>query len=115
MPQSFTVTMTRHKVFGLLATLSVSGQPARRFTKEEALIVSRALEAVARGASSERLIYMSPIASDCDLDARVGEGGVIIASDGCRNAALDWSETRALAQELARFGSASPQEVGVLG
>lgn len=103
MSHSFTLTTAKHEAFGLLATLTIRGQPARRFTCQEALIVSRALAAVADDASAERQIYMSPIASDHDFDAQVGENGITLIADGCPEAKLDWSEARALSRRLASF------------
>lgn len=105
MSQSFTITATRHEAFGNLVTLAIPGQPGRRFTPREALFVSRALIGVAQGASLERQIYMSPIASDHEFDAQVGPDGIALASDGYGVAMLDWDETRKLAQALERFGS----------
>lgn len=104
MSQSFTLAETAHGAFGGLATLRIAGQPARRFTRQEAAIVARALYAVARGTSSERQVYMSPIASDQDFEAQVGAHGVLVAYEDC-GAALDWAETRALAGALEAFGA----------
>jgi hypothetical protein len=106
MSQSFTVAVIEHKAFGFLITLMLPGEPARRFTREEALIVSRALGALACGASAEREIYMSPIASDYDFDVRVGADGVVVTIEG-GGAALNWDEARALARELELFGGAA--------
>ena len=106
MAQNFALTATQHQAFGRLLTLSVAGQPPRRFTAEEATIVARALAAVAAALSAERQIYMSPIASDREFSANVETGGVVITLDGCADVALDWSETAELARELAAFGMA---------
>ncbi|MGE5389282.1 MAG: hypothetical protein ACM3NE_10380 [Hyphomicrobiales bacterium] len=89
-----------------MLTLSVAGQPPRRFTAQEAAIVACALAAVAAARSAERQIYMSPIASDREFSANVETGGVVITLDGCADVALDWSETAELARELAAFGMA---------
>ena len=107
MSQSFTLAETPHLVFGALATLAFPGQPVRRFTREEAAIVARALEALAQKRSLEQQIYMTPIASDHDFEALVGAAGIIVASAGCAEVALDCDETRALAKALASFGAAS--------
>ena len=104
MSQSFSATTRQHGAFGLLLALAIPGQPGRRFTQQEAAIVSRALEAVTGGASSERQIYMSPIASDQDFDARVGAEGIVLTAEGFDGATLNWDQTRALKQELERFG-----------
>lgn len=106
MSNGFTITINRHDAFGLLATLAIFGQPARRFTCQEALIVSRALAAVAVGASAERQIYMSPIASDHDFEAQVREDGIALVAAGYPEAKLEWGEARRLSRELASFGRA---------
>jgi hypothetical protein len=100
MYENFSLAVDRHSAFGALATLRVAAQPARRFTLQEAAIVARALEAVARGVSEERQIYMSPIASDYDFEAQVEEEGVVLRSDGCEDVRLGWLETLALAKWL---------------
>jgi hypothetical protein len=107
MSHNFALAATQHQAFGRLLTLSVSGQPPRRFTAQEAAIVADALAAVAAARSTERQIYMSPIASDQEFLANVEMGGVVITLDGCVDVALDWSETIELARELATFGAAS--------
>lgn len=104
MSQSFTITATRHGAFGNLVTLTIPGQPGRRFTPKEAMFVSRALIGAARGTSRERQIYMSPIASDHEFDAQVGPDGIVLASNGYGAAMFDWDETQKPAQELERFG-----------
>ena len=105
MLESFSLVLTAHAAFGTLAALILPAQPVRRFTREEAAIVARALLAVATGASSERQIYMSPIASDHDFEARVGEDGIFIADGNGGETPLDWAQTRMLAGVLARFGA----------
>lgn len=105
MSQCFTLVAARHKAFGVLATLVVPGHPERRFTQEEGAIVSRALNAVAEGTSSEKQIYMSSIASDHDFDARVGVDGVVLVLEGRPDVAFGWEETRRLAQGLAAFSA----------
>ncbi len=106
MSHNFALATTQHQAFGRLLTLSVAGQPPRRFTAQEAAIVACALAAVAAARSAERQIYMSPIASDREFSANVETGGVVIKLDGCADVALDWSETAELARELAAFGMA---------
>ena len=108
MSHIFVLAPTRHQAFGRLVTLSVAGQPPRRFTAQEASIVARALAAVVTANSAERQIYMSPIASDREFSACVESGGILLKLDGCADVALDWGETVELARELARFGEASP-------
>ncbi len=103
MSEKFTLVIAPHKAFGALGTLTVTGQPPRRFTQQEALIVSRALDAVATGASLEREIFMSPIASDVDFEAAVGAEGIVISAPRRPPAPLDWTQTRALANALRAF------------
>lgn len=103
MSEKFGLTVVRHGAFGALATLRLPGQPDRRFTRQEASILARALAAVAQGESVERTIYMSPIAADHDFEARVAPDGVAIAAAGVGDLRLDWSTTRALAEALASF------------
>jgi hypothetical protein len=106
MSKSVSLVVTRHGAFGVLATLRIAAQPARRFTLREAAIVARALEAVARGASAETQIYMSPIASDQDFDVRVEQDGVVIMAEGGDDARLSWPETLALVDRLKKSGDA---------
>jgi hypothetical protein len=103
MSQMFELLAASHPSFVALATLRLPGHPLRRFTKEEAAILSRALDAVVTGDRREQQIYMSPIASDHDFDARVEQSGVVLSSEGHGDVKLDWSEARALAEELRSF------------
>ncbi len=105
MSQKFSFTETPHGAFGVLATLEFPSQPARAFTRQEAAIVSRALNAVAQGTSAERQVYMSPIASDHDFDARVTATGVVVILDGCVDVQFDWNDVDALSRRFASFGS----------
>lgn len=105
MSHEFSFTETSHGAFGVLAILNFPGQPARAFTRREATIVSRALNAVARGASAERQVYMSPIASDHDFEAQVLEAGIVVISNGCADVQLDWSDVAALSRRFESFGS----------
>ena len=88
-----------------MATRRLPCHPLRRCTKEEAAILSRALDSVAKGDHGEQQIYMSPIASDHDFDARVEQSGLILSSEGCGDVKLDWREARALAEQLRAFAS----------
>jgi hypothetical protein len=103
MSQMVAVAAVEHRAFGALATISAGAQPVRRLTRQEAGILSRALVAVAQGTSAERQIFMSPIASDHDFEAQVGESGVTLHVEGCAEIFLDWERTRALAAALAAF------------
>jgi hypothetical protein len=105
MSQKFSFLETPHGAFGVLAILNFPGQPARAFTRQEAAIVSRALQAVALGTSAERQVYMSPIASDHDFEARVAETGIVVISDGCVDVQLDWNDVGALSRQLESFGA----------
>jgi hypothetical protein len=105
MSQKFSFTETTHGAFGVLAILNFPGQPARAFTRQEATIVSRALKAVAQGTSAEHQVYMSPIASDHDFEARVAEAGIVVISDGCVDVQLDWSGVGALSRQFESFGA----------
>ncbi|QGM96824.1 hypothetical protein [Methylocystis parvus] len=100
MSGKFSLTVSAHGAFGGLATLRLGDQPPRRFTFQEASIVARALEAVALGVSPERHIYMSPIASDHDFDARVEAEGLVVACEGHPDVALSWPEATELAHAL---------------
>jgi hypothetical protein len=105
MSQEFSFTETPHGAFGVLAILHFPGQPARRFTRREATIVARALKAVAQGTSAEHQVYMSPIASDHDFEARVAETGIVVISDGCVDVQFDWNDVGVLSRRFESFGS----------
>lgn len=102
MSGQFDLTVTPHGAFGALATLRLAGQPPRRFTLGEASIVARAIDAVASEASPERQIYMSPIASDQDFDARVQPDGLEVITSTGPALRLSWREAAELAQALHR-------------
>ncbi|TLG79178.1 hypothetical protein [Methylocystis sp. B8] len=105
MSQIFELVASGHRTFVVLATLGLPGQPPRRFTKEEAVILSRALNSVVNGDRREQQIYMSPIASDHDFEANVEQSGIVVSLECHADVRLDWSETRALAEELRAFAS----------
>jgi hypothetical protein len=104
MSEKFSLSLIPHGAFGALATLTLAGQPPRRFTLQEASIVARAVEAVALGLSVERRIYMSPIASDHDFDAHASAEGLTIACAGFPALFLAWPEASALTDALAAAG-----------
>lgn len=104
MSEKFSLSLVQHGAFGVLATLALAGQPARRFTLQEASIVAKAIEAVALGASVERRIYMSPIASDQDFDAHASTEGLTISCAGFPALLLAWREAAALADALKAAG-----------
>ncbi len=109
MSQPFLVEPFVHGFLGPLIALTLPSQPRRRLTLQEASILSRALEAVAKGASAERLIYMSPVASDCDFEARVVSSGLVVVWEGSADAALSFEEALRLAQALKEAAEASLQ------
>jgi hypothetical protein len=103
MSQIVELVVGEHRAFGALATLRLGAHPARRLTRTEAGILSRALVAVAEGTSLERQIFMSPIASDHDFEALAEEGGLAVGVEGFEPIFLDWTQTRALAAALREF------------
>lgn len=105
MSQIFELSASTHHAFVALATLRLPGHPPRRFTREETAILSRALHAVGNGGGREKQIYMSPIASDHDFDARVEPSGLVVACAGCADVSMDWNAARALAEALSAFAS----------
>jgi hypothetical protein len=109
MTQRFSVEPFAHGFLGPLIALALPGQPRRRLTSAEAAILSRALAAVAQGASAERRIYMSPVASDCEFEAHVVSSGLVVVSEGCADAALSFEEALQLAQALREAVEASAQ------
>jgi hypothetical protein len=102
MSQIVEVAAAEHRVFGALVTIRVGAQPQRRLTRDEAAILSRALDAVATGASVERQIFMSPIASDHDFDALAQDDGLAVRAEGFSDVLLDWTQTRTLAAALSK-------------
>lgn len=103
MSQIAEVAAAEHRHFGALVTIRMGEQPVRRLTPNEAGILSRALKAVADGASLEKQIFMSPIASDHEFEALAQPDGVAVKAPGCPDVFLDWIETRALAEALAKL------------
>ncbi|MGJ0505551.1 MAG: hypothetical protein ACR652_00150 [Methylocystis sp.] len=97
---AFELSACQRRGFGALTTLRLRGQPDRRLTLQEASILARALAALAGGRSREPHIYMSPIASDQDFEARARADGIVIVAEGHAGVTLDWTETRALAEAL---------------
>ena len=109
MTQPFLVEAVTHRFLGPLIALSLPGQPRRLLTLQEAAILSRALAAVAKGASPERQIYMSPVASDCDFEARVVSSGIVVVWEEGAEAPPSFEEALRLAKALEDATEASPQ------
>jgi hypothetical protein len=96
----FEVSRTQHRVLGQQIRMQLTRDFELRFTAAEASSLSFALVAVRDGASPEREIYMSPIASDEAFVGLVGDTGISIAlATGALN--LDWQGVTALANSLA--------------
>lgn len=104
---AFDLTVAPHGAFGALATLRLAQQPLRRFTRQEASIVARAIDAVALGTSPERQIYMSPIASDHDFEAHVSPEGLVIICPACPDVRLTWPDAADLARALKAVGDSA--------
>jgi hypothetical protein len=105
MTSRFTVSVVAHRHFGGLVTLAVDNQPLRRLTREESMVLGRALAATVAGASAEERIYMSPIASDQDFDAAVEREGIVLTSGSGEKARFDWSAVVDLAECLTQEAS----------
>jgi hypothetical protein len=103
MSQIVEVAAAEHRHFGALVTIRIGEQPLRRLTPNEAGILSRALAAVANGSSAEKQIFMSPIASDQEFEALAQDDGVAVKALGCSDIFLDWTQTRVLAEALAKL------------
>ncbi|WP_018267413.1 hypothetical protein [Methylosinus sp. LW4] len=103
MSQIVEVAAAEHRHFGALVTIRVGEQPLRRLTPNEAGILSRALAAVANGSSAEKTVFMSPIASDHEFEAQVQDDGVTVKAADGPEIFLDWTQTRILAEALAKL------------
>ena len=99
MPPSIQVNQAAHRAFGRLIRLTLESDTRLDFTAEEAATVSRALTAFREGWSTEREIYMSPIASDHDFSGTVLAEGVRVTVGG-RAVDLVWNEVDRLARDL---------------
>lgn len=96
----FTVSSRPHRVFGQQVVLQFAGDFVLNLTQAEASSLSFALLAVRNGASLEREIYMSPIASDAAFAGTVHDNGVKVA---CPTGMLelDWTTVGLLAGAIA--------------
>jgi hypothetical protein len=109
MTEPFLVEPLAHRFLGLMIAITLPGQPRRLFTLQEAAILSRALTSVAQGASPERQIYMSPVASDWDFEARVVPSGLVVVWEECAEAPLSFEEALRLAKELEDATESPPR------
>lgn len=96
----FVVSSNQHRILGKQVQLKLAEDFVMRFTPAEASSLSFALVAVREGASPEREIYMSPIASDAAFVGTVQDGGMSIATP-VGEIELDWSKVGVLAKSLA--------------
>lgn len=103
MSQIVEVAAAEHRLFGALVTIRIGAQPPRRLTPNEAGILSRALAAVASGASAERQIFMSPIASDHEFEATAVDQGLSVCAPGYGEVFLDWPQVQALSRRLSEL------------
>lgn len=99
-PFLYEVSRSQHRVMGQQVRLKLAPDFELRFTPAEASSISFALVAVRDGVSTEREIYMSPIASDVAFVGSVGHAGVSIAL-ATDTLELDWQGVTALANSLA--------------
>ena len=95
---AFSIAPASHRALGSLLRLSIGNAPALLLTPNEAAILSRALSAVREARSAERIIFLSPIASDGDFTATVEGDGIRI---GEAEHWLAWPEVERLALALA--------------
>jgi hypothetical protein len=94
------VNTTQHRALGRLVNLQFPDGLLLKLTAAEASSLSFALVAVRDGISSEREIYMSPIASDAAFVGTVLDDGMSIAMpEGALE--LDWLSVGLLAESLA--------------
>lgn len=96
----FDISSKQHRVFGQQVVLQFTGDFILKLTQAEASSLSFALLAVRNGASFEREIYMSPIASDAAFAGTVHDNGVkIVCPTGMLE--LDWTTVVQLAGAIA--------------
>lgn len=92
MPQ---ISVLRHPALGRLIRLEGVAAAPLSLTPQEAATIARALSAVREGRSSEREIYLSPIASDASFQALVEAEGL-----RCGERFLHWAMAERLAAQL---------------
>jgi hypothetical protein len=99
--QLFDVCATQHRLLGKQVQLQLAADHVLKLSPAEASSLSFALVAVRAGASPEREIYMSPIASDLAFVGTVLDSGMSIATTkGALE--LDWTSVGMLAEILAQ-------------
>jgi hypothetical protein len=101
---SVNVEATMHRGLGRMIRLALPSRAALLLTPWEALTLSQALAAVADGRSRVNELFLSPIASDGEFHADIGEAGMVLAGDA--PVALDWQAVGVLATALAREADA---------
>ncbi len=99
--KQFEVSAARHRLLGKQVQLRFADDYVLRLSPAEASSLSFALAAVRIGASPEREIYMSPIASDAAFVGSVLESGMSIAMPK-GTLELDWESVGKLAEKLAQ-------------
>jgi hypothetical protein len=98
--QHFDVCATQHRLLGKQVELRLAEDLVLKLSPAEASSLSFALVAVRAGASPEREIYMSPIASDAAFVGAVLESGMSITMPK-GTLELDWESVGKLAEKLA--------------
>jgi hypothetical protein len=99
--QLFVVSAAQHRLLGKQVKLQFADDFVLKLSPAEASSLSFALVAVRVGASPEREIYMSPIASDAAFVGTVlGSGMSIATPKGALE--LDWPNVGMLAEKLAQ-------------
>lgn len=89
------LTPFRHPALGPLLRLTDLFAAPVVLNTAEATTIGRALDAVRTGKSTETEIYLSPMASDQDFQALVGQDGIT-----CGECHLDWPQVAELAALL---------------
>lgn len=89
------ITPFRHPALGPLLRLTDLFAAPVVLNAAEATTIARALDAVRQGQSPETEIYLSPIASDHDFQALVGQDGIT-----CGERHLPWPQVAELAALL---------------
>lgn len=96
----FAVSSNQHRILGKQVQLKFADDFILKLTPAEASSLSFALMAVRDGVSTEREIYMSPIASDAAFVGTVRDCGMSIATPlGALE--LEWPKVGMLAESLA--------------